>query len=135
LSADNALAAVAGYVIVADISIPHAAFYRPSIPFKCRDGFCPVGPHVTERGAVLDPDALGIRIFVDGKLKQSANTRDLMRPVRQLLADVTEFMTLSPGDVLAVGPAWPVPRARAGQTVAVEIEELGRLVNGLGGAS
>ena len=135
LSAQTALEAVAGFVIVADISIPHTSFYRPSVSLKCRDGFCPVGPHVTERSAIGDPDALGIRIWVDGELKQSANTRDLVRPVGQLLADVTEFMTLSPGDVLAVGAAWPIPRARAGQTVAVEIEGLGRLENRLGGAS
>jgi 5-oxopent-3-ene-1,2,5-tricarboxylate decarboxylase / 2-hydroxyhepta-2,4-diene-1,7-dioate isomerase len=135
LSADSALAAVAAYVIVTDISIPHASFYRPSIPFKCRDGFCPIGPRVIERSAVADPDALEIRIYVDGALQQSANTRDLLRPVSRLLADVTEFMTLSAGDVLAVGTAWPVPRARAGQTVAVEIDGLGRLENRLEGAS
>jgi 5-oxopent-3-ene-1,2,5-tricarboxylate decarboxylase / 2-hydroxyhepta-2,4-diene-1,7-dioate isomerase len=135
LSADTALDAVAGYVIVTDISIPHASFYRPSIPSKCRDGFCPIGPRVTERSAVGDPDALGIRIWVDGELRQSANTRDLVRRVGQLLADVTDFMTLSAGDVLAVGTAWPVPRARAGQTVAVEVDGLGRLENRLGGAS
>lgn len=135
LTAEAALESVAGYVIVADISIPHASFYRPSVPLKCRDGFCPLGPQVTERGAIRDPNALGIRIWVDGGLKQSANTGDLVRPVGRLLADVTEFMTLSAGDVLAVGTAWPVPRARAGQTVAVEIDGLGRLENRLGGAS
>jgi len=135
LSAETALDAVAGYVIVTDISIPHTSFYRPSIPLKCRDGFCPVGPRVTERSAVGDPDALEIRVYVEGELKQSANTRDLVRSVGQLLADVTDFMTLSAGDVLAVGTAWPVPRARAGQIVAVEIEGLGRLENRLEGAS
>ena len=135
LSAATALEAVAGYVVVSDISIPHTSFYRPSVPLKCRDGFCPLGPHVTERGSIGDPDALGIRIWVDGELKQSANTRDLVRRVGQLLVDVTEFMTLWPGDVLAVGTAWPVPHARAGQTVAVEIAGLGRLENRLEEAS
>jgi 5-oxopent-3-ene-1,2,5-tricarboxylate decarboxylase / 2-hydroxyhepta-2,4-diene-1,7-dioate isomerase len=46
-----------------------------------------------------------------------------------LLADVTEFMTLSPGDVLAVGAAAPAPRVRAGQRACVEIDGLGRLEN------
>jgi 5-oxopent-3-ene-1,2,5-tricarboxylate decarboxylase/2-hydroxyhepta-2,4-diene-1,7-dioate isomerase len=46
-----------------------------------------------------------------------------------LLADVTEFMTLAPGDVLAVGAAAPAPRVRAGQTVAIEIDGLGTLTN------
>lgn len=50
-------------------------------------------------------------------------------PPYHLLADVTEFMTLAPGDVLAVGAAAPAPRVRAGQTVAIEIDGLGTLTN------
>jgi 5-oxopent-3-ene-1,2,5-tricarboxylate decarboxylase/2-hydroxyhepta-2,4-diene-1,7-dioate isomerase len=46
-----------------------------------------------------------------------------------LLSDVSEFMTLFPGDVLALGAAAPAPRVRAGQTVAIEIDGLGRLSN------
>jgi 5-oxopent-3-ene-1,2,5-tricarboxylate decarboxylase/2-hydroxyhepta-2,4-diene-1,7-dioate isomerase len=49
--------------------------------------------------------------------------------VAQLLADVTEFMTLSPGDVLAVGVAAPAPRIRAGQRARIEIDGLGELEN------
>lgn len=131
LSPQNAFQAVAGYVIVNDISVPHSSFYRPSIRFKAHDGFCPIGPRVTLRAAIFDPDVLGIRIFVDGVLCQASSTRDLVRPIATLLTDVTEFMTLLPGDVLAVGVARPIPRARVGQTVAVEIDGLGRLENRL----
>jgi 5-oxopent-3-ene-1,2,5-tricarboxylate decarboxylase/2-hydroxyhepta-2,4-diene-1,7-dioate isomerase len=49
--------------------------------------------------------------------------------VAKLLADVTEFMTLMPGDVLAVGVASPAPRIRAGERAAIEIDGLGRLEN------
>jgi len=131
LSPQEALQALAGYVIVNDISVPHTSFYRPSIRFKARDGFCPIGPHVTPRAEVSDPNALTTRIFVDGVLQQTSSTADLIRPIATLLSDVTEFMTLFPGDVLAVGVARPVPRARAGQTVAVEVTGLGRLENRL----
>jgi len=131
LSRRNALRAVAGYVIVNDISVPHSSFYRPGVRWQARDGFCPIGPRVTPRAELFDPDALVSRIYVDGVLQQTASTADLVRPVAMLLADVTEFMTLFPGDVLAVGVARPVPRARAGQSVVVEIDGLGRLENRL----
>ncbi len=110
----DALDHVAGYLIVNDVSIPHEVFYRPSIRFKARDGFCPLGPAVVTRDRIADPDALGVRTFVDGALVQDSNTADLVRLTSRLLADVTEFMTLSPGDVLAVGTARPCPRVRAG---------------------
>lgn len=131
LSQQNALLAVAGYVIVNDISVPHSSFYRPSIRLKAHDGFCPIGPRVTPRAQVVDPDALVTRIYIDGVLQYMASTADLVRPVAKLLADVTEFMTLFPGDVLAVGVARPVPHARAGQRVVVEVDGLGRLENRL----
>src|SRR5207244_11183468 len=105
LSEESALEHVAGYLIVNDVSIPHRPYYRPSIRFKARDGFCPLGPCVVPRAAIANPDALTIRVYLDGELKQTATTAQLMRPVAKLLADVTDFMTLSPGDVLAVGAA------------------------------
>jgi 5-oxopent-3-ene-1,2,5-tricarboxylate decarboxylase / 2-hydroxyhepta-2,4-diene-1,7-dioate isomerase len=120
---------VAGYLIVADVSIPHGSFHRPSIRFKARDGFCPLGPHVTPRAVVASPDALTIRTYVDDVLVQTAGTADLIRPAARLLADVTEFMTLAPGDVLALGVAAPIPRVRAGQTARIQIDGLGSLSN------
>lgn len=123
----SAMDFVAGYLVVNDVSVPHAVYYRPSIRFKARDGFCPMGPAVVARDAVPNPDGLRIDVFVDGSLRQSANTSELVRPVARLLADITDFMTLSPGDVLAVGSAAPAPRVRAGQTVAIEIDGVGRL--------
>jgi 5-oxopent-3-ene-1,2,5-tricarboxylate decarboxylase/2-hydroxyhepta-2,4-diene-1,7-dioate isomerase len=129
LSQRVALEHVAGYLIVNDVSVPHLPYYRPSIPFKARDGFCPLGPRVVPRAAIADPDALTVRIYVDGELRQTATTSQLLRPVAKLLADVTEFMTLSPGDVLAVGVAAPAPRLSAGQRARIEIDGIGRLEN------
>jgi 5-oxopent-3-ene-1,2,5-tricarboxylate decarboxylase/2-hydroxyhepta-2,4-diene-1,7-dioate isomerase len=123
----RALDHVAGYLIVADVSVPHSEYYRPSIRLKARDGYCPLGPAVTARSAVANPDALTVRTHVDGALVQTASTADLIRPAGRLLADVTEFMTLAPGDVLAVGAAAPAPRVRSGQTVTIDIDGLGSL--------
>ena len=129
VSEDRALDHVAGFLIVNDVSIPHANYYRPSVRYKARDGFCPLGPRVTARARVADPDALVLRTYVDGVLVQTMSTADLIRSVARLVADVTEFMTLAPGDVLAAGAAAPAPRVRAGQTVAIEAEPLGTLTN------
>ena len=123
----RALDYVAGYLTVADVSIPHGSYHRPSIRFKARDGFCPLGPAVTARAAVANPDALTIRTHLDGALVQTASTADLIRPAARLLTDVTEFMTLAPGDVLALGAAWPAPRVRSGQTIMIEIDGLSSL--------
>lgn len=123
----RALDFVAGYLIVNDICVPHSVYYRPSIRLRARDGFCPMGPRVVPRSALPNPDGLQVRVFVDGELRQSASTSELVRPIARLLADVTDFMTLAPGDVLAVGAAAPAPRVRAGQQVAIEIDGVGRL--------
>jgi 5-oxopent-3-ene-1,2,5-tricarboxylate decarboxylase / 2-hydroxyhepta-2,4-diene-1,7-dioate isomerase len=129
VSESRALDHIAGFLIVNDVSLPHPNYYRPSVRYKARDGFCPLGPRVTSRSAVANPDALIFRTYVDGILKQTMTTADLLRPVARLLAEVTEFMTLAPGDVLAAGAAAPAPRVRAGQTVVIEAEALGSLSN------
>jgi 5-oxopent-3-ene-1,2,5-tricarboxylate decarboxylase / 2-hydroxyhepta-2,4-diene-1,7-dioate isomerase len=122
---------IAGYLIVSDVSVPHPNYYRPSVRYKARDGFCPLGPKVAAPDEIGNPDELAIHTYIDGALIQTASTSQLIRPTARLLADVTEFMTLSPGDILALGAAAPAPRARAGQTVAIEIEGIGRIENPL----
>ncbi len=119
----RAMEYVAGYLIVADVSVPHSNFHRPSIRSKARDGFCPLGS-VTARSAVASPDALNIRAYCDGVLVLTASTADLLRPAARLLADVTDFMTLAPGDVLALGAAGPAPRVRGGQTLSIDVDAL-----------
>lgn len=125
--ADEALSYLAGYVIVNDVSLPHDSFYRPSIRFKARDGFCPIGTVVPAAG--IDPDALSVRVLFDGQCVHTASTAGRVRPVAQLLAAVTDFMTLQPGDILMTGVAHGAPKARAGQEVTIDIDGLGRLDN------
>jgi 5-oxopent-3-ene-1,2,5-tricarboxylate decarboxylase / 2-hydroxyhepta-2,4-diene-1,7-dioate isomerase len=127
----DALAYVAGYTVVNDISVQHASVYRPSMRFKCRDGFCPIGPAIVARALVPDPDALAITVAIDGETVHRSSTAGLIRPVARLIADVTEFMTLHPGDVLMVGVAAGAPRARAGQRVTITIAGVGQLENTL----
>jgi 5-oxopent-3-ene-1,2,5-tricarboxylate decarboxylase/2-hydroxyhepta-2,4-diene-1,7-dioate isomerase len=128
VTAANALDHVAGYVAVNDISVPHDSFYRPSMRFKCRDGFCPMGAYVS-RDVVANPDALAVTVAIDGVVVQHTDTGGRVRSVAQLLADVTEFMTLNPGDILSIGVAEHAPLAHAGQRVTITIEGVGQLDN------
>ena len=124
VSEREALSYIAGGIIVADLSLPHDSYYRPSVRLKARDGFCPMGPIVAP---MSDPDALGVRVYVDEQLVHQTTTGERIRSAAHLLSEVSDFMTLSPGDVLMLGVSFGAPCVRAGQRAAVEIDGLGRL--------
>lgn len=113
----------AGYVAVNDISIPHESYFRPAIRQRCRDGFCVIGSQVVERA----PSE--IRISINGELRSRANLADLVRPVDRLIAEIGEFLTLQPGDILLVGEPPDAPVARSGDRVRVEIDGIAALEN------
>ena len=123
----DALDHVLGYTVAIDVCIPHANLHRPAIRQRCRDGFLPIGPWIMPRAKVAHPDALTVTVRVNGEERGAFSTSDLLRPVARLIADVTEFMTLSEGDVLLVGLPPDGPQARAGDRVEAEIEGVGLL--------
>jgi 5-oxopent-3-ene-1,2,5-tricarboxylate decarboxylase / 2-hydroxyhepta-2,4-diene-1,7-dioate isomerase len=123
----RALDHVAGYLLIGDISAPLPNHYRPGARFKARDGFCPLGARVVPAADVPDPDALAGRVEVDGVLVHEFTTGERIRGVAQLIADVTEFMTLQPGDVLALGVAHGAPQVEAGHAVMLTIDRVGSL--------
>ncbi|WP_391118256.1 fumarylacetoacetate hydrolase family protein [Psychrobacillus sp. L3] len=125
----TALTYIAGYTIVNDVSVPHNSVYRPAVQHQARDGFCPIGPWIIEQNEVDNPDNLAIRVFINEKLRQENSTSNLIRSVSRLLADVTEFMTLSAGDVLLVGVPEDAPLAEVGDKIRIEIEGIGSLEN------
>lgn len=135
LSEADALDHVAGYRVVADVSVPHASYFRPALKQQCRDGFCPMGRSLTPTAAIANPDALDIEVFVDGMLAQRASTADLIRPVARLIADVTQFMSFEAGDMLLVGAPHDAPRLRAGQRYEIRIAQVGTLANAVAAAS
>ena len=130
LSLADAMDHVAGYVVMNDISVPHDSFYRPSLRFKCRDGSCPMGAFAA-RNAVDNPDALAVTVAIDGVVAQQTETGGRLRSVAQLLVDVTEFMTLNPGDILSIGVSAHAPLANAGQRVTLTIAGVGQIENTL----
>lgn len=129
VSKENALDYVAGYTIVNDISIPHENVYRPAYKEKARDGFCPIGPFIVDRNDIEDPNNLGIRVYVNGQIKQENTTANLICSVEQLLEEVTYFMTLYAGDVLLVGVPENKPIITEGDHVQIEVDGIGSLAN------
>ncbi|MBP6528646.1 MAG: fumarylacetoacetate hydrolase family protein [Burkholderiales bacterium] len=129
VSEADAIAHLAGYTLVADLSVPHDSFYRPSVRFKARDGSCVFGPRVVSCNQIASPDRLTLRVSVDGQVVHSASNAGMQRSVARLIAEVTDFMTLRAGDVLLLGVAAGAPRVRVGQRLAIEsdVSELGRL--------
>ncbi|MBL8355835.1 MAG: fumarylacetoacetate hydrolase family protein [Delftia acidovorans] len=126
----EALAHVAGYTLAADLAVAQegtARHYRPGVRWRARDGFCPLGPRVVPAAALPEPDALTIEVQVDGRSVQRAGTGERVRPVAALLAEVSTFMTLQPGDLLLLGAAPGAPRVQAGQRVALSLPAIGTL--------
>lgn len=125
----EALGYVAGYTVVTDVHVPHTDFFRPVIQNRCRDGFCPIADTLVEPAAVPDPDALEVRIWVNGALALSTTTAGLVRPVATLLADISTLFTLAAGDLVLVGAVPAAPLVRTGDRVAIEVAGVGRLEN------
>ena len=115
-------AQVVGAVLVNDWCVPHTSYYRPPVKFRNRDGFLALPAQVTA-GRVQDWAALPIEVRRNGEVVQAVDLRELMRNLPTLLADVGEFMTLQPGDVLMVGTDCLAdgtrPRAKAGDKVEI----------------
>ncbi|HYS68118.1 MAG TPA: fumarylacetoacetate hydrolase family protein [Paraburkholderia sp.] len=124
LSAERAFDYIAGYTLVADLSVPHASVYRPSVRFRARDGFCVIGPALVAARHVAAPDDLEIKVSLNGRDTFTASTASSVRNVAQLLADVTDFMTLSAGDVITLGVPRGSPVAHIGETATLSIGRL-----------
>ena len=122
---------IEGFVLMNDLSIPHASFFRPPVKFKCVDGFLGIGPVLRDAQDVDDPASFRAEVRINGELKQSLDFSQLVRPARQLLADVGEFMTLAHGDVLLLGCAAGRPLARAGDRIDISAPGFETLSNTL----
>lgn len=123
VSLADAMDVVAGYTTLGDLCIPHESVYRPAVPLRARDGFCVIGPALVARRHLANPDAVQIEITVNDQPARVASTATCIRGVAQLLADITEFMTLMPGDIVTMGVPHGVPIAHAGDAVQVRIAD------------
>lgn len=136
----EALSAVAGYLIVNDLSA-RDLMRREGSPFiydwigqKCFDDAAPTGPWLTPAALIGDPQKLAVKLSVNGAVKQSSNTSQMVHSIAEQVAYLSRHVTLYPGDMIATGtPAGVgVPKGeflKPGDRVEIEIEGLGTLVN------
>jgi 5-oxopent-3-ene-1,2,5-tricarboxylate decarboxylase/2-hydroxyhepta-2,4-diene-1,7-dioate isomerase len=127
----SAMQHVAGYCIANDYAIRDYLenWYRPNLRVKNRDGGTVLGPWFVDALDVPNPANLALRTFLNGKLTQQGNTRDLIFDIPCLIEYLSAFMTLAPGDVILTGTPEGVANVMPGDEIACEIDGLGRLVN------
>jgi 2-keto-4-pentenoate hydratase/2-oxohepta-3-ene-1,7-dioic acid hydratase in catechol pathway len=132
----DALACVAGYAIANDVSEREFQIERGGQWDKGKscETFNPLGPWLVTPDEVADPQNLGLRLWVNGELKQDGNTGNMIFGVAEIIRYLSQFMVLDPGDIIdtgtpagvALGQPEPKPYLRAGDVVEVEIDGLGR---------
>ena len=93
---------------------------------KSFDTFCPVGPKIVSD---IDPDSLNIKLLLNGAVKQSSNTLNMIFKVDFLVAFISQIMTLEPQDIILTGTPPGVGPMKVGDVVEVKIEGIGKLKN------
>ncbi len=139
LSASAALDHLAGYTIGHDVSARDWQLKKDGkqwLAGKTFDTFAPIGPTLVTADEIADPHALAIRLRLNGETMQDSNTRQMIFRAGDVLAYVSQIVTLEPGDLIFTGTPPGVGFARKppvflkhGDVVEVEIEELGVLRN------
>ncbi len=134
---DEALAAIAGFTVLNDVSIRDWQTRTPQhLAGKTFEGSTPVGPALVTTDEIGDGRGLDLSCTVDGVTKQSSNTDQLLFGPAELVADLSTIITLDPGDIIATGTPAGVGLARnpqewlaPGMVVRTAIEGIGELVN------
>ena len=139
LSVEDAAEAIAGYTIANDVSVRDWQMRAMTMTIgKSFDTHGPLGPWLVTGEELGDPQALGIRTFVNDEQRQDGNTKDMVFDCFQQVSHLSEAFTLEPGDVIATGtPAgvgsafqpFPEGLLKAGDTVRIEIDGIGELRN------
>jgi 2,4-didehydro-3-deoxy-L-rhamnonate hydrolase len=137
VSVENALEAVAGYLCVNDVSGRDLQFSDGQwVRGKSLDTFCPVGPALVPASEIPDPQALGIRAILNGEVMQESTTQNMVFGVAEIVAFVSQAITLEAGDLIATGtPAGvgvfrdPQVFLEAGDEITIEIDGIGALTN------
>ncbi|XP_057323768.1 fumarylacetoacetate hydrolase domain-containing protein 2A [Microplitis mediator] len=140
LSTEDAENCIFGYTVAQDVSARDWQKGKRNggqfLLGKAMDTFCPLGPAVVTKETISDINNLSVQTWVNGKLKQDGNTSELIFKPRDIVAFISQFMTLLPGDVILTGtPAGvgftrnPPEFLKKGDVVETEIQSIGRLVN------
>jgi len=142
-SDEEALACVAGYAVSNDVSERAFQIEQSGGQWskgKCCETFNPLGPALIPADEVADVQNLDLKSWVNGEPRQDSNTRDMIFSVAALIRDLSQYMTLSPGDVVNTGTPEGValsgrfPYLAPGDTMELEIQGLGKQKQSLGKA-
>jgi 2-keto-4-pentenoate hydratase/2-oxohepta-3-ene-1,7-dioic acid hydratase in catechol pathway len=137
VSAGDAPGVIAGYLVVNDFSVRDWQVMTPQWNLgKSFDTHGPIGPWIVTADELGDPHALDLRTYVNGELRQSSNTRNLIFDCFRQVEIISQVCTLEPGDVIATGTPSGIAAGREGQPwlvpgdrVRVEIEGIGAIEN------
>jgi 2-keto-4-pentenoate hydratase/2-oxohepta-3-ene-1,7-dioic acid hydratase in catechol pathway len=131
---DDALAHVFGYSVIIDMSARDCRRAGQWIYSKGQDSFAPMGPCIVTADEIPDPQVLDLWLTVNGVEKQRSNTAYMLFKVNELIADISQGMTLDPGDIIATGTPAGVGAGRTpqewlwpGDTIEAEVTGIGRL--------
>ncbi|MDO5948165.1 MULTISPECIES: fumarylacetoacetate hydrolase family protein [Burkholderia cepacia complex] len=137
VSAERALDVVAGYTVLNDYTCRDWQLRTPTWTLsKSFDSHGPIGPWIVTADEIPDPQALGLRLWVNGELRQQASTAQMIHDIRAQIEHLTTVMTLEPGDVIATGTPAGVAFGMAaptylkvGDVVRAEIDMIGSIEN------
>jgi len=138
VSPETALDHVAAYTVSVDFSArdhnraPETFYKLDWVAGKANDTCCPIGPRLVPASTFADPQAIGLKLSVNGEVKQNGSTADMIFSIDEQIAIASRIMTLDPGDLILTGtPAGVgVPKQtflKVGDRVDAEIEAIGRL--------
>jgi 5-oxopent-3-ene-1,2,5-tricarboxylate decarboxylase/2-hydroxyhepta-2,4-diene-1,7-dioate isomerase len=123
---EQALDCVSDWLLCVDGSWPVPNHYRPGLRWRARDGLCVLGTQRLPRVPGDDPLQFVLQLCVDDQAPCTLRVAEHLRGPAQLLADVSQFMTLNPGDVLLLGHAEPQPELSVGQRAYAHLQAPGR---------
>ncbi|MFC4776561.1 fumarylacetoacetate hydrolase family protein [Paenibacillus sp. GCM10023252] len=139
VSREEALHHVFGYCCVNDLSARDLQLRTPQWMLgKVCDDFSPLGPYVVTADEVGDPNTLAISCTVNGEVRQSSNTSDMIFPCDEIVSYISQHFTLEPGDIILTGTpegvvlGYPPEKQvylQDGDIVTIEIEKLGSITN------
>jgi 2-keto-4-pentenoate hydratase/2-oxohepta-3-ene-1,7-dioic acid hydratase in catechol pathway len=130
----NALSHVFGYSVIIDMSARDCRRAGQWIYSKGQDSYAPMGPCIVTADEITDPQTLDLALWVNGTEKQRSNTAFMLFKVDELIADISQGITLEPGDIIATGTPAGVGAGRTpqewvwpGDVIEAEVAEIGRL--------
>jgi 2-keto-4-pentenoate hydratase/2-oxohepta-3-ene-1,7-dioic acid hydratase in catechol pathway len=138
VKAADAMSHIAGYSVSIDFSArdhnraPETFYKLDWVAGKAHDTCCPMGPRFVPASAIPDPQNIGLKLWVNGAVKQDGRTADMIFSIAEQIEILSNIMTLDPGDVVLTGTPAGVGAPKqtflsVGDRVDAEIEGIGKL--------